>query len=163
MVNFNFQEWDGKLLAGSIARASSSNDKVWGEENRTADDLPYGHAVAWNPDGGVKKFSAVGDTFHGIVVRDIYGDGKAPNDRIVNVGHFSHGDGVRVESVAGQTFTRGAKAYIVASGANAGKFTATAAATTLDVGFVVEEISATGNDVISVTLGYNQVAGTAGA
>lgn len=152
------QEWDGVLTAGSLARASSSNDKVWGEENLTDTDLPYGTAVAWNPDGGVKKFAAATDVFHGIVYRDIYGKGVAPNDRMVNVAHISHGDGIRVATVTGQTFTRGGKAYIVASGANAGLFTATAAATTLDVGFVVEKVGT--NGVIEVTLGYNQVAGT---
>ena len=153
-----FQEWDGVLTAGSLARASSSNDKVWGEENLTSTDLPYGTAVAWNAAGGVKKFAAATDVFHGIVVKDIYGEGVAPNNRIVNVAHISHGDGIRVATVSGQTFARGGKAYIVASGANAGLFTATAAATTLDVGFVVEKVGT--NGVIEVTLGYNQVAGT---
>lgn len=153
-----FQEWDGVLKAGSLARASSSNDKVWGEENLTSTDLPYGTAVAWNADGGVKKFAAATDVFHGIVVKDIYGEGVAPNNRMVNVAHISHGDGIRVATVTGQTFARGGKAYIVASGANAGLFTATAAATTLDVGFVVEKVGT--NGVIEVTLGYNQVAGT---
>lgn len=152
-----FQEWDGALKEGTIARASSSNDKVWGEENLTDVDLPYGTAVAFNPAGGVKKFSAVTDTFHGIVVRDIYGNGVAPNDKIVNVGHFSHGDGVRVAVVAGQTFTRGAKVYIVGSGANAGLFTATKAATTIDTGFIVERVGT--NGVIQITLSYSQVAG----
>lgn len=153
-----FQEWDGVLTAGSLARASSSNDKVWGEENLTDTDLPYGTAVAWNAAGGVKKFAAATDVFHGIVAKDIYGEGVAPNNRMVNVAHISHGDGIRVATVTGQTFTRGGKAYIVASGANAGLFTATAAATTLDVGFVVEKVGT--NGVIEVTLGYNQVAGT---
>lgn len=153
-----FSDFNGTLKAGTIARASSSNDKVWGEENRTADDLAYGSAVAWNPAGGVKKFAAVTDVFHGIVVRDVYGAGVAPNAKIVNVGHFSHGDGVRVPFVAGQTFTRGAPAYVVCTGANAGLFTATKAATTIDVGFIVEEVSPGGN-VISVTKGYSQVVG----
>lgn len=152
-----FQEWDGVLKAGSIARASSSNDKVWGEENLTDVDFPYGAAVAWNPAGGVKQFASTDDVFHGIVVRDIYGEGVAPNARMVNVGHFSHGDGVRVAVVEGETFARGGKAFIVASGADAGLFTATSAATTLDVGFVVEKVGT--NGVIEVTLGYNQVAG----
>lgn len=154
-----YQDWDGVLVAGSLARASSSNDKVWGEECLAATDLPYGTAVAWNAAGGVKKFAAVGDTFHGIVVKDIYGGGVAPNDRIANVAHISHGDGIRVATVSGQTFTRGGKAFIVASGANAGLFTATSAATTIDVGFIVEKVGSGTNGVIEVTLGYNQVAG----
>lgn len=153
-----FSDWDGSIKAGSIRRASSSNDKVWGEENRTNDDLAYGTAVAMNPAGGVKKFAAATDVFEGIVVRDIYGNGVTPNEKINNIGHFSHGDAVAVEAVAGQTFTRGAKAYIVATGANAGKFTATAAATAIDVGFIVDELSTTGN-VIVVKKGYSQVAG----
>lgn len=154
-----YQEWDGVLKAGSLARASSSNDKVWGEECIAATDLAYGTAVAWNAAGGVKKFSAVGDTFHGIVVKDIYGEGVTPNDRIVNVAHISHGDGIRVATVSGQTFTRGGKAFIVASGANAGLFTSTSAATTIDVGFIVEKVGSGTNGVIEITLGYNQVAG----
>ena len=152
-----FQEWDGVLKAGSYSRASSSDIIVWGEENLTADNLVYGHAVAFNPAGGVKKYSAVGDVFAGVVVRDIYGEGATPNQRITNVAKIGVGDGIRVEAVAGQTFTRGGKAYVVVSGANAGKFTATAAATTLDVGYIVEKIGT--NGVIEVTLGYNQVAG----
>lgn len=151
-----FQDWDGVLKAGTIARASSSNDKVWGEENLTADALAYGSAVAYNPAGGVKKFAAATDVFHGIVIRDVYPD-EAPANKVVNIGHFSHGDGIRVATVAGQTFTRGAKAYIVATGVNAGLFTATAAATALDVGFIVERVGT--NGVIQVTLGYSQVAG----
>lgn len=154
-----YQDWDGVLVAGSIARASSSNDKVWGEECLAATDLPYGTAVAWNAAGGVKKFVEVDDVFHGIVVKDIYGGGLAPNNRIVNVAHISHGDGLRVATVAGESFARGSKAYIVASGDDAGLFTATSAATTIDVGFVVEKVGAGTNGVIEVTLGYNQVAG----
>lgn len=154
-----FQEWDGVLKEGSLARASSSNDKVWGEENLTSTDLPYGTAVAWNPAGGVMKFTAVTDTFHGIIVRDIYGEGFSPNAKIANVAHISHGDGIRVATVEGETFTRGGKAFIVASGVNAGLFTATEAATTIDVGFIVEKVGAGTNGVIEITLGYSQVAG----
>lgn len=153
-----FSDWDGTIKAGSIKRASSSNDKVWGEVNLTTTDLPYGYAVAMNPNGGVKPFAAVTDVFEGIVVRDIYQD-VTPNEKTVNIGHFSHGDAVAVEFVSGQTFTRGAKAFIVCTGVNAGKFTATSAATTIDVGFVVDEISTVGN-VIVVKKAYSQVAGT---
>lgn len=152
-----FNDWDGSIQAGGIRRASSSNDKVWGEPNKTTTVIPYGHAAAMNVDGGVKTFGAVTDVFEGIVVRDIYAVGT-PHEKIQNIGHFSHGDSVAVEFVAGQTFTRGAKAYVVCTGANAGKFTATAAATTIDVGFIVDEISTQGN-VIVVKKGYSQVAG----
>lgn len=153
-----FTEWDGTVLAGKVKRASSSDDKVWGEKNTSGTLLPYGYAAALNPTGGVKPFAAVTDVFEGIVIRDIYPN-ATPLDKQVNIGHFSHGDAVGVEYVAGQTFTRGAKAYIVCTGANAGKFTATAAATTIDVGFIVDEISPVGN-VIVVKKGYSQVAGT---
>lgn len=151
------QEWDGTLKAGSFTRASSSNVIVWGEPNLTTDDLAYGHAVAYNPLGGVKKYSAVGDVFAGIVVRDIYGIEATPNSKITNVAKIGVGDGIRVATVAGQTFARGGKAYVVVSGANAGKFTATKAATTLDVGYIVEKIGT--NGVIEVTLNNSQVAG----
>ena len=89
----SFTDWDGAdgtIKPGSIKRASSSNDKVWGEENLTETKLPYGTFVAVNPDGGVMPLAA-GKRIHGIVVRDIYGDG-APHNKQVNVGHFSHGD-----------------------------------------------------------------------
>ncbi|EOV7879378.1 TPA: hypothetical protein ACQQX6_004323, partial [Yersinia enterocolitica] len=90
---FGFTDWDGAdgtIKPGSIKRASSSNDKVWGEGNLTEVALPYGTFVAVNPEGGVKVLAA-GTRIHGIVVRDIYGD-AAPADKQVNVGHFSHGD-----------------------------------------------------------------------
>lgn len=154
---FNFSDWDGTLKAGSYSRASSSNIIVWGEQNLTSDDLPYGTAIAFNPDGGVQKYSAVTDVFAGVVVRDIYGKDVAPNDRIVNVGKIGIGDGIRVAVVDGQTFTRGGKAYVVATGTNAGKFTATSGDTTLDVGYIVEKIGT--NGVIEVTLNNTQVAG----
>ena len=67
------------------------------------------------------------------------------------------GDGIRVATVTGQSFARGGKAYVVVSGANAGKFTATKAATTLDVGYIVEKIGT--NGAIEVTLNNSQVAG----
>lgn len=90
---FGFTNWDsdkGTLRAGTIYRASSSNDKVWGEENNTTTDLPYGVFVAVNPDGGVKPISAATDVIHGIVVRDIYGD-KAPTTSKLMWGTFPTG------------------------------------------------------------------------
>ncbi len=57
-----------------------------GEENLTETKLPYGTFVAVNPDGGVMPLAA-GKRIHGIVVRDIYGDG-APHNKQVNVGIF---------------------------------------------------------------------------
>ena len=44
-MTFGFTDWDGAngtIKPGSIKRASSSNDKVWGEENLTETKLPYG-------------------------------------------------------------------------------------------------------------------------
>lgn len=152
-----FQEWDGTLKAGSYSRASSALIIVEGEENLTTDDLAYGHAVAYNPLGGVKKYSAVGDVFAGIVVRDIYGIEATPNNKITNVARCGIGSEIRVATVTGQTFTRGAKAYFQVSGVNAGKFTATASATTLDVGFIVKKVGS--NGVIEVQVNNSQVAG----
>ena len=56
-----FAEWDapeGHFKAGSIKRASSSNDKVWAETNKTANDLLAGTFVAVNVDGGIKRIAA---------------------------------------------------------------------------------------------------------
>lgn len=157
---FGFTDWDGAdgtIKPGSIKRASSSNDKVWGEENRTEIALPYGTFVAVNPEGGVMPLAA--DTrIHGIVVRDIYGD-AAPHTKQVNVGHFSHGDCVGALTVDDVDFVRGDTAYIVATGADAGKVT-TEAAGNIDLGYWVEEVSA-GNNCVAITLGYIQQAAPA--
>ena len=154
-----FQDWDaesGIMQPGSIKRASSSSDKVWGELNAGDVQLDYGTFVAVASDGGVKKIAAATDVVHGIVVRDIYAGG-APADKTVNIGHFSHGDCVCALAVDGQTFKRGDKAYIVATGANAGKVTAVAKGN-LDLGYWVEEVSA-GNNAVAITLGYVQTVG----
>lgn len=154
-----FQDWDsdnGNMLPGSIKRASSSNDKVWGEQNKTDDKLDYGVFVAVNADGGVKKISASTDIVHGIVVRDIYAGG-APADKTVNVGHFSHGDCVCALTAEGQTFKRGDKAYIVATGADAGKVSAVSAGN-FDLGYYVEEVG-TGGTGVAITLGFVQTVG----
>lgn len=156
-MTFGFTDWDGAggtIKPGSIKRASSSNDKVWGEENLTEKALPYGTFVAVNPDGGVMPLAA-GKRIHGIVVRDIYGD-AAPHTKQVNVGHFSHGDCVGALTVADVDFTRGDAAYIVASGADAGKVTNVAAGS-IDLGYWVEDVSA-GNNCVAITLGYVQQA-----
>lgn len=154
-----FVDWDaesGIMQPGSIKRASSSNDKVWGELNANDEQLDYGTFVAVAPTGGVKKITAATDMIHGIIVRDIY-VGGAPADKTVNVGHFSHGDCVCALAVEGETFARGDKAYIVATGADAGKVT-TVAAGNLDLGYWVEEVSA-GNNAVAITLGYVQTVG----
>ena len=157
---FGFTDWDGAdgtIKPGSIKRASSSNDKVWGEENRTEIALPYGTFVAVNPEGGVMPLAA--DTrIHGIVVRDIYGD-AAPHTKQVNVGHFSHGDCVGALTVDDADFARGDTAYIVATGADAGKVT-TESAGNIDLGYWVEDVSA-GNNCVAITLGYIQQAAPA--
>ncbi|MFL4400161.1 structural cement protein Gp24 [Citrobacter portucalensis] len=152
---FGFTDWDGAsgtIKPGSIKRASSSNDKVWGEENRTEIALPYGTFVAVNPEGGVMPL-AEGTRIHGIVVRDIYGD-AAPHNKQVNVGHFSHGDCVGALTVEDADFARGDTAYIVATGADAGKVTNEAAGN-IDLGYWVEDVSA-GNNCVAITLGYVQ-------
>lgn len=154
-----FQDWDsdaGTMQPGSIKRASSSNDKVWGELNAGDEKLDYGTFVAVAPTGGVKKIEAATDLVHGIIVRDIYAGG-APADKTVNVGHFSHGDCVCALAVEGDEFARGDKAYIVATGADAGKVTSVATSN-LDLGYWVEEVSA-GNNAVAITLGYVQTVG----
>lgn len=159
-MGFGFTDWDGAdgtIKPGSIKRASSSDDKVWGEENRTETALPYGTFVAVNPDGGVMPLAA-DMRIHGIVVRDIYGD-AAPHTKQVNVGHFSHGDCVGALTVDDADFVRGDTAYIVATGADAGKVT-TEAAGNIDLGYWVEEVSA-GNNCVAITLGYIQQAAPA--
>ncbi|HAT2746478.1 TPA: hypothetical protein I8372_004145 [Citrobacter farmeri] len=156
-MSFGFTDWDGAdgtIKPGSIKRASSSNDKVWGEENLTEIALPYGTFVAVNPDGGVMPLTA-GARIHGIVVRDIYGD-AAPHTKQVNVGHFSHGDCVGALTIADAEFTRGDAAYIVATGDDAGKVTNVAAGN-IDLGYWVEDVSA-GNNCVAITLGYVQQA-----
>lgn len=152
-----FTDWGANnvtMKAGSIKRASSSNDKVWGEVNLTSDDIAYGTFVAVNANGGIKKISASTDLVHGIVVRDIYANDAAPNDKTVNVGHFSHGDCVVAQGVDGVTFARGQKVYVVPTGADAGKVT-NVAEDMIDLGYWVEEVSA-GNDCVAITLGYTQ-------
>lgn len=157
-MGFGFTGWDsgkGILRGGTIYRASSSDDKVWGEENRIDKDLEYGIFVAVNPDGGIKPVESADDVIHGVVVRDIYGD-KAPHSKTVNVGHFSHGDCVGVLTPEGETFKRGDKVYIIAGGKNAGKVTAESTGN-IGLGYWVERVSA-GSHCVAVTLGYPQQA-----
>lgn len=153
-MGYSYGAWDsenGHMSPGQIIRASSSDNKVWGEENKTESDLYCGRFVAVNPDGGVKTIESVGDIVHGVVVRSVYGD-KIKKEHHVDVGHFSHGDSVAVEYVGGLTFKRGDKAYIIATGADAGKVT-NAPDGNLDYGYWVEEVSA-GNNCVAITLGY---------
>lgn len=154
-----FTKWNnetGTMKAGSIKRASSSNDKVWGEINKTEVDLPYGTFVAVNEEGGIKKIAAATDLVHGIVVLDIYGN-AAPHSKQTNVGHFSHGDEVVAQLVDDADVKRGSKAYIVATGANAGKISDKAAGN-IDLGYWVTEVSA-GNKTAAITLGFTQATG----
>lgn len=155
-MSFGYTDWDaasGTMKPGSIKRASSSNDKVWGEENRTDTDLLAGTFVAVNPDGGVKRLASDKDIVHGIVVRDIYGD-KSPHSKTVNVGHFSHGDCVCALAVDADEFTRGDHVYVVASGNDAGKVTKKSAGA-IDLGYWVEETSP-GNHSVAITLGWQK-------
>lgn len=155
-----FATWDsesGIFKAGTILRCSSSNDKVWGEVNLTGNDLLAGTFVAVSDAGGVKSISASTDQVHGIVVRDIYGDG-APNDKTVNVGHFSYGDEVAGLAVEGLSFNRGDKVYIVVSGNDVGKLTNVAAGN-IDLGYWVTRVS--GGNVVGITLAPHQTVGTA--
>ena len=147
---YGFNQWNkNEFKAGSIRRASSSNDKVWGEENKTTDVLAYGTFVAVNPDGGIKKISATTDIIHGAVVLDIHGNG-APHEKTVNVGHFSHGDSFAAQGIDGVTFKRGEKAYVIMTGANAGKVT-NVKENGVDIGYWIDTVN---GSVVSVTLGF---------
>lgn len=157
----SFVNWDaesGIFQAGSILRGSSSNDKVWGEENLTGVDLLVGTFVAVSADGGIKKISANTDLIHGIIVRDIYGT-TAPNEKTVNVGHFSYGDEVAALVVDGVTFNRGDKVYIVATGDDAGKVTNVASGN-VNIGYWVTRTS--GNSVVGISLVPHQEIGATG-
>lgn len=154
-----YQDWDsesGTMQPGSIKRASSSNDKVWGEMNAGDAALPYGTFVAVSAEGGVKKIESNTDVIHGIIVRDIYAGG-APADKTVNVGHFSHGDCVIALATDDATFKRGDRAYVSIAGSNAGKVQSEKAGA-VDLGYWVEEVSA-GNNAVAITLGYTQTVG----
>lgn len=162
-MSFHNAKWDspsGSLRPGTVRRASSSDDKIWGEENRTEKDMDYGIFVAVNPEGGVKHIEAATDMIHGIVVRDIYGD-KAPHNKQTNIGHFSHGDCVGALTVDDAEFVRGDRAYIVATGADAGKVTKIAAGN-IDLGYWVEDVSK-GSNCAAITLGYIQNVQQAGS
>lgn len=146
-----FQTWDsadGVFRAGSILRCSSSNSKVWGEIVPDDQDLLAGTFVAVNENGGVKKLSSSEDIVHGIVVLDVYGE-KSPHTTTINIGHFGYGDEVCALIVEGDDFARGDRAYIVASGDNAGRVTKEAT-NNLDLGYWVTQTS--GNNVVGITL-----------
>ena len=153
-----FTNWDAEktMRAGSIRRASSSDDKVWGEQ--TDVDLAYGVFCAVNPDGGVTAIKSVEDMIHGIVVRDIYENAR--KDRTANIGHFSHGDSVVAQGIGGVEFKRGNKAYVICSGEDAGKVTNEASATTVDLGYWAEAVS---GDCVAITLGYQITVSSSGA
>lgn len=144
-----FANWDAEktMKAGAIRRASSSDNKVWGEQ--TDVDLAYGVFCAVNPDGGVTAIKSVDDVIHGIVVRDIYENAR--KDRTANIGHFSHGDSVVAQGVDGVDFKRGNKTYVICSGKDAGKITNKASATTVDLGYWAEAVN---GDCVAITLGY---------
>ena len=147
-----FADWDattGIFKAGSIKRASSSNDKVWGEKNSTTSDMLAGTFVAVEATGGIKKVAAATDRIHGIVVRGIFGD-TIPAAETVDVGHFSHGDEVVALAVTGQAFARGDKVYIVATGVNAGKITKVSASN-IATDYYATQVS---GDLVAITLGF---------
>lgn len=152
-----FTEWDapsGIFKAGSIKRASSSNDKVWGEKNTSDTDLLAGTFVRVDPTGGIAPLSANTQIVHGILVRGVFGD-KIPKDETADVGHFSYGDEVVALAVTGQNFVRGDKVFIVATGANAGKITKVATAN-IATNYYATEVS---GDLVAITLGLAQTVG----
>lgn len=155
-----FTEWDapeGHFQAGSIKRASSSNDKVWAEINKTSTDLLAGTFVAVNPAGGIQRIAANTDVVHGIVVRTVFGD-KIPHTEPTDVGHFSHGDEVVALCADDAELARGDKVYIVATaGADAGKITNVATGN-IETNYYVTELSA-GNNTAAITLGFAQTVG----
>lgn len=155
-MGYSFTSWDadtGTMLPGAIYRVSSSDNKVWGEENSTGKELLSGTFVAVNPEGGIKPIESANDLIHGIIVRDVYGD-VHPADRQINIGHFSHGDAVVALAVDDAELKRGDRVYVVASGDDAGKITNVAEGN-LDLGYWVERVS-NGNHCAAITLGYFQ-------
>ncbi|EMJ9774550.1 hypothetical protein RGO69_001328 [Morganella morganii] len=162
-MSFHNAKWDspsGILRPGTVRRASSSNDKIWGEENRTEKDMDYGIFVAVNPEGGVKHIEAATDMVHGIVVRDIYGD-KAPHNKQTNIGHFSHGDCVGALTIEGEDFARGDVVYIKVGGDTSGRVTKEAKGN-IALGYWVEDVSK-GSNCAAITLGYIQNVQQAGS
>lgn len=156
MAGYSFTQWDsdnGTMQPGSIYRVSSSESKVWGEENLTDKEILCGTFVAVNVDGGIKTIESANDLIHGIVVRDIYGD-KQPVNRQINIGHFSHGDSVVALAVNDIELKRGERVYIVPTGDDAGKIT-NVAENNIDLGYWVERVSK-GNHCAAITLGYAQ-------
>ena len=151
-----FDAPEGIFKAGSIKRASSSNDKVWSEMNKTETDLLAGTFVAVNEEGGVKPIAAATDTIDGIVVRSVWGD-KTPHTEPADVGHFSHGDEVVALMVDAADLARGKKVYIVATGADAGKITDVAAGN-IGTNYRVTELSP-GNNTAAITLSFAQTVG----
>lgn len=154
-----FVDWDapeGIFKAGSIKRASSSNDKVWSEMNKTETDLLAGTFVAVNEEGGVKPISAATDIIDGIVVRSVWGD-KTPHTEPADIGHFSHGDEVVALMVDDSELVRGGKVYIVATGADVGKITNTADGN-IGTNYRVTELSP-GNNTAAITLSFAQTVG----
>lgn len=152
-----FTEWDapeGHFKAGSIKRASSSNDKVWAETNKTSVDLLAGTFVAVNAAGGIKRIGTATDVVHGIVMRTVFGD-SIPHTEQTDVGHFSHGDEVVALCDDDAELARGSKVYIVATaGVNAGKITSVAAGN-IETNYYVTDLSA-GNKTAAITLGFAQ-------
>ena len=158
-----FAHWDdqenGTMRAGAIRRVSESTNKTWGEVNATGKDLLSGTFVAINPDGGIKPLEATTEIVHGIIVRGVYGD-KCPNGYQADVGHFSHGDEVVALGMDNVTFKRGDRAYVIATGDNAGKVTNVADGN-IDLGYWITEVSA-GNNTVAITLAFNQTVSTGG-
>ena len=155
-MGYSFTSWDadtGTMLPGAIYRVSSSDNKVWGEENLTGKDLLCGTFVTVNPNGGIKPIESATDLIHGIIVRDIYGD-VHPANRQINIGHFSHGDSVVALAVSGVTLQRGDRVYIIPTGDDSGKIT-NVAEDNIDLGYWVERVS-NGNNCAAITLGYAQ-------
>lgn len=155
-MGYSFTSWDadtGTMLPGAIYRVSSSDNKVWGEENLTGKDLLCGTFVTVNPNGGIKPIESANDLIHGIIVRDIYGD-VHPANRQINIGHFSHGDSVVALAVNGVTLKRGDRVYIIPTGDDSGKITNVAEGN-IDLGYWVERVS-NGNNCAAITLGYVQ-------
>lgn len=148
-----FDASTGTMKAGQIKRVSESTNKTWGETNQTGKDLLSGTFVGISPNGGVKSLEVNTDLVHGIIVRGIYGD-ICPSDKMVDVGHFSHGDEVVALAVSGVTFARGEKAYVIATGSDSGKVT-NVATDNIDLGYWITEVSS-GNSTVAITLGFNQ-------
>lgn len=110
-------------LAGQIGLVGESLSRATGEQNVGTAKVYAGRFVATASPHGVKAIASATDPIEGIVIRSQLQTEYA-QDEYLSVGHIGHGDSVWAE-VQGTALARGDAVFIVATGVNAGKVTAT--------------------------------------